>query len=188
MIEKIVDVKKLIPDLYVKSIYDIDFNKLYDEGKRIILSDLDNTLVSYQDLKPTNELIEKILELKSKGFEFIIVSNNSNNRVKSFCKDLKIKYFSRALKPCTIYLKKAMQGFNKKEVIVLGDQLLTDVFSAKRLGVDVILVKACERKTEKWTTKNNRIMEKRILNEIKKKYPDLYLKNLASYEADNYGN
>ncbi len=46
-------VKKFIPTLIEKSLYDIDFNALLKDGKRFILSDLDNTLIPY-DLEYAN--------------------------------------------------------------------------------------------------------------------------------------
>ncbi len=188
MIEKIINIKKLIPNFYVKSIYDIDFNKLYDENKRLILTDLDNTLVSYDTLIANEELINFIDNLKKIGFEIIIVSNNSKKRVKKFALSVNLKYYSRCLKPFSFKLKKAMKNYKKEEVIVLGDQLLTDVYSAKKIHLDVILVKAIKRKTEKWTTKNNRRMERKVLNKINKKEPEIYTKILKEYKENNYGN
>ena len=39
-------IKKLIPDYVYKTIYDIPLEKLYSDGIRLILTDLDNTLIS----------------------------------------------------------------------------------------------------------------------------------------------
>ena len=48
--------KKLIPDEYYNSIEDIPYNKLYAQGIRLILTDLDNTLISYREDEPTAAL------------------------------------------------------------------------------------------------------------------------------------
>ena len=51
-------IKKLIPDYYFKSIYDIPLEELYKKGIRLILTDLDNTLISYSETDPSNKLFE----------------------------------------------------------------------------------------------------------------------------------
>ena len=48
--------KKLIPDYYFKSIYDIPYTQLYENGIRLILTDLDNTLISYKETLPNETL------------------------------------------------------------------------------------------------------------------------------------
>ena len=46
---------KYIPTKLALSVYDIDYNELYANGKRIILFDLDNTLISYYENKPNEK-------------------------------------------------------------------------------------------------------------------------------------
>ena len=40
---------KFIPTIYKETVFDVDYTKLYESGIRLILTDLDNTLVSYKD-------------------------------------------------------------------------------------------------------------------------------------------
>ena len=47
-----------IPTYLAQSVYDIDYNKLYANGKRVILFDLDNTLAPYDDATPTDKQLE----------------------------------------------------------------------------------------------------------------------------------
>ena len=81
---------KYIPNDVYKSIYDIDFNKLYEDGYRFIISDLDNTLASYKENLPNNLLLNKIEEIKKLGFQFYLVSNNNSSRISTFNEVLKI--------------------------------------------------------------------------------------------------
>lgn len=178
-------IKKLIPDYYYNSIEDIPYAKFYDEGIRLILTDLDNTLISYLEHEPTKELFEwknKILEM---GFEVIIVSNSRKDRVKHFADILGLKYVKFAKKPTKIGLKKALKiasrKYSKAEVLEIGDQIMTDVFGSKRLGLKTILVKAIDKKTEILPTKINRKLENYFLNKIKKKYPEQYQNKLEQY-------
>ena len=55
------------------------------------------------------------------------------------------------------------------EVVIIGDQLMTDIYGANRFGVYNILVNPLKRKTEKWYTRFNRKIEIKMLEKIKKK-------------------
>ena len=79
-------IKKLIPDYYFKSVYDIPYDKLYEKGIRLILTDLDNTLISYSEELPNEKLFDLKNKLTEMGFELIIVSNSRKNRVDKFSK------------------------------------------------------------------------------------------------------
>lgn len=182
--------KNFIPDNYVDSIHEIDYQKLYDNGKRLILSDLDNTLISYQEEKPTKELFLWKQKLEDMGFEIVLVSNSLKGRVRTFAEALEVPYVEFAKKPLTGGLKKAIKlaktPVTRDQVIEIGDQLLTDVYGTKKLGIYTVLVKACDRKTEFTGTKINRFIEKRILKIIKLCYKEKYNSILKKYVSDNY--
>ena len=75
---------KYIPTKLALSVYDIDYNELYANGKRIILFDLDNTLISYYENKPNEKLIEFGNKLLSMGFKVYVLSNNKGSRISLF--------------------------------------------------------------------------------------------------------
>ena len=188
MITWFIPYKNIIPDDYVSSIFDIDYNKLYSNGKRLILTDLDNTLISYKATEPTDELYKWKSELEGMGFEIIIVSNSGKKRVKHFANMLGIKYVNLSTKPLKRGFQKALKiaslKYKKEEVVVLGDQLLTDVYGAKRMKLSMILVKAIDKKTERLVTKHNRKNEDKMLKKVRKKNYGLYLVKLKKYEED----
>lgn len=189
MITWFIPYKKIIPDDYVESIFDIDYNKLYSEGKRLILTDLDNTLISYLKTRPTEELENWKKMVEAIGFEVIIVSNSRKDRVKNFATELKLKYVKFAKKPLKLGFKKALKiaskKYDKSEVVELGDQLLTDVFGSRRMNFYTVLVKAIDRKTEKWVTRFNRKNERKMLKKVKRKDEALYNQKLKKYEMEN---
>lgn len=183
---------KFIPTIYKETVFDVDYNKLYDNGIRLILTDLDNTLVSYKDDEVTPKLLQWLRALEAKGFEVMIISNNSSDtRVKEFAKKLNIEYIAKAHKPLKggfkKILKKASRMYESHEVVALGDQLMTDVFAANRMNYTSVLVKAIDRKTEKWTTKINRKLERHVLKRLKKRHNDLYEEKLKVYKEVNHG-
>mgnify|MGYP003396706192 FL=1 len=122
----------------------------------------------------------------------MIISNNSSlERVKDFGEKLNIKYVAKAMKPLKGGFKKVLKKATRKycscEIVAIGDQLMTDIFAANRMNYTSILVKAIDRKTEKWTTKFNRSLEMHVLKRIMKKHPNLYEQYLKVYKEENYG-
>ncbi|MFK5883128.1 MAG: YqeG family HAD IIIA-type phosphatase [Candidatus Izemoplasma sp.] len=178
MIHLFLKTKKFIPNEYHDTFFDIDFVKLYKAGYRLILTDLDNTLISYEEDLPDKEILNKFDELKNLGFEVIIISNNHPPRIRKFIKETNIKGLGDARKPLAIGLKKAMKIAKdrppKDVTMFIGDQLMTDVYGGNRFGIYTILVDPIKRKTEKWYTRLNRRIEVKMLNKIKNKYSDTY--------------
>jgi len=69
---------------------------------------------------------------------------------------------------------KVAQVQDKDKVVVIGDQLMTDIWAANRFGVYNILVNPIKKKTEKWYTKINRRTEHKMLGKIKSNYSQKY--------------
>ena len=67
---------KFIPDIFEKTVYDIDFKKYYADGFRGIIFDIDNTLVLH-DAECNNQCKTLIDSLKQIGFNLMVLSNNN---------------------------------------------------------------------------------------------------------------
>jgi HAD superfamily phosphatase (TIGR01668 family) len=137
------------PDRYVASTYVINFEKLYENGYRGLIFDIDNTLVPHG--APADARAEDLFQrLKSIGFQCCLISNNKEPRVKKFNENIQVDYVYDAHKPSTKNYKKAMEimGTNKDNTVFIGDQLFTDVWGAKRTGIANILVKPIHPKEE----------------------------------------
>ena len=137
------------PDEYVVSTYVIPFDKLYEEGYRGVIFDIDNTLVPHG--APADKRAKKLFaELKELGFEACLLSNNKEPRVKMFNDDVQVNYIFDAHKPSIKNYQKAMElmGTDLSNTIFVGDQLFTDVWGAKRTGIRNILVKPIHPKEE----------------------------------------
>ena len=76
--------KLLVPKMYQKSIYDINYSALQKKGIKCLLFDLDNTCVGYYDKKPTKDLKELFNNLTKMGFKVILFSNSSSKRLANF--------------------------------------------------------------------------------------------------------
>jgi len=160
-----------IPNDCLENIFQIDYNNLYKNGKRVIFIDLDNTLIPYDQIYINDKIEVLFEEIRSYGLEIVIISNNKKSRIEAFLNGYNIPFVYKATKPLNRGFKKALNIYSditRNEVIVIGDQIITDVLGAKRMGIDVILVKPIKKNTEKWYTKVLRYFEKKALNKIKK--------------------
>jgi HAD superfamily phosphatase (TIGR01668 family) len=165
-------INKFCPKLYKKDIYSIDLKALWKKGFRTIIVDLDNTLVPYTIEIPTKRVLDWIEDVKKLGFTLIIVSNNNKDRVSKFVLDLNVDgVYYKAMKPTTITLKRILNNYKlkKNEIVMIGDQLLTDILAGNRFGVYTILVDPILKKREMKITSFNRNLEKIIYKRLAKK-------------------
>ena len=141
--------KMFFPDEYLESTYRINFEELYRKGYRGIIFDIDNTLVPHG--APSDEKSEKLFEnLKQIGFQCCLLSNNQYQRVSSFNEKIQVHFIENAHKPSRKNYLKAMDimGTSLENTLFVGDQLFTDVYGAKRVGIHNILVKPIHPKEE----------------------------------------
>jgi HAD superfamily phosphatase (TIGR01668 family) len=161
--------KRFIPDMKVGSIYDIDLDALRQRGIKGIITDLDNTLVGAKEPSATPELLAWLKELDRNGFRVVIVSNNRLPRVEAFAKPLGMPFIHQARKPSNRSFLAALSLLKlpREQVVMVGDQLLTDVLGGKRLGLYTILVKPIAPQDEGLPTRINRQLEKLLAKLIK---------------------
>ncbi|KEZ51099.1 MULTISPECIES: YqeG family HAD IIIA-type phosphatase [Metabacillus] len=162
--------KLFLPGEYVKNIYEISPQALKDRGVKGIITDLDNTLVEWDRPSATPKLIEWFKDVKEHGIKVTIVSNNVEKRVRSFSDPLQIPFIYKARKPMGKAFRRALKNMelDKKDVVVIGDQLLTDVLGGNRNGFHTILVVPVAS-TDGFVTRLNRKIERRILAVLKRK-------------------
>ena len=141
--------KTFYPDRIENSTYDIDFEKLYKKGYRGVIFDIDNTLVEHG--KDADERAEVLFQkLKAMGMKSCLLSNNKEERVKRFNKNIHTHYIYDAHKPSRKNYMRAMKLMDTslQSTIFVGDQLFTDVWGAKRCGMANILVRPIDKHEE----------------------------------------
>ena len=100
--------EKFYPGEWMASTYDIDFEKLYEDGYRGVIFDIDNTLVPHG--APADARAVALFDrLKKIGFSCCLLSNNQIGRVKSFNDCVGVQFIENAHKPSTRNYKKAME-------------------------------------------------------------------------------
>ena len=141
--------ERFYPDYEKESAYKLDYEGLYAKGYRGIIFDIDNTLVPHGQPADRNAL-RLFKRLQRIGFDTILLSNNKEPRVQSFAQQIDSKYIYKAGKPGAEGYLKAMEIMNtdKSNTIFVGDQLFTDIWGAKKLGIVTYLVKPIHPKEE----------------------------------------
>ena len=124
-------------------IYELTGEALERRGFKLLLADLDNTLVPYGVPLPDEKLKNWRDDLAAHGVTLFILSNNrKKHRPRIFAEALGVPYIGRAGKPRTPSFVKAMErmGVAKDQTAIVGDQVFTDVLGGNRAGVSAILV------------------------------------------------
>jgi len=160
---------KFYPNMYQKTIQDINYKKLKKLGIKCLIFDLDNTIALIDQHLITDDTKKFLTSLK-KDFRVVIISNNITSRVKRYADILECDFVANASKPLAKGYKKISKKYNlnKDEMCMIGDQIVTDIYGGNRFGMFTILVDPLGKKDLK-ITGLNRFIEKRILNNYEEK-------------------
>ena len=160
----------IIPNSYVKDVYSINYEDLYQRGYHNIIFDVDNTLLPVNDINVPKSLVELFEYLKNTGFSICIVSNNSEDRVKSPANKLNVLYLSKANKPNKESFDRALDILEagSDDTIMVGDQMLSDIKGANEYGLYTILVDPLEDKYD-IKTGTSKVLQDMMIKKLSKK-------------------
>lgn len=162
---------KVLPDGYYKSIFDINYKKLKENGIENLIFDVDDTLISNYDKQIDKKTLTFLKKLK-KDFTIITMSNNRGKKIKYIEKNLNIKCISLSFKPFKRNYKKLSKTINIKNTIFIGNEIATDIFGAKRCNFKCILV--------------DPISKKRPLHSFVYKFIELFVKDKEFKQGEYY--
>lgn len=167
-------IERFKPTWMINAIYDLTPEQLRNQGIRAVFTDLDNTLLAWNNPDGTPQLREWIQKMEAANIPIVVVSNNDEERVARALSDLKLPFISRAMKPLSIGIKKAKDRLqlSSHEVVMVGDQLITDVHAGNACNVRTILVKPI-LSSDAWNTSINRFFERFLMLRLHQKYPNM---------------
>lgn len=152
------------PTYKIDKVASIPFVLLERDNIKGIMFDVDNTLTTMG--KGITEENEKWLkEAKKLGYNICLVSNTINfKKVRKIMNDLEVNGLYFARKPGTKGLNKALKlmELKKEEVMLVGDQVFTDIWGANKFGIKSILVNPISKKEGPFTI-IKRPLEKLVL-------------------------
>lgn len=137
-----------------------------------MIFDIDQTLVNHGDpaTPKVEKLFQDILEL---GFKVIFLSNNSQERIAEFTQNMNIPFVHLADKPNPSGFEKAIAQLDleRQQIIMIGDQVFTDILGANRVGLTSILVRFIRREHEVKIGKKRRLEQLILLTyRVRKSY------------------
>ncbi|MBQ7337038.1 MAG: YqeG family HAD IIIA-type phosphatase [Clostridia bacterium] len=134
--------KYLIPDYMFERYDEITPAFLASIGVRALLIDIDNTLAPYEQPDPDERNFAWVAAMREAGVGLTFVSNNHRARVERFAAPLGIPAYWDAGKPMrkTLDIAMAALGSGVEDTAMLGDQLLTDAYAGKHIGLRTLIV------------------------------------------------
>lgn len=151
------------PKYTIDTIYNLKTEKLVQMGIKAVFSDLDNTLLAWDKFETAKEMDRFNQKLAKAGIKLVVISNNNAERVGKVLDPYGIEFVAKSKKPLPFAIIREVEelGLKKDEVMMVGDQLITDMQAGNLAGVKTVLVKPLVE-TDKWNTRINRFFEKII--------------------------
>ncbi|ABX08903.1 YqeG family HAD IIIA-type phosphatase [Prochlorococcus marinus] len=138
--------------------------EISDRDIKVLLLDVDGTLIGGKETKIDQSVIDWVDEAK-KYFHLHLVSNNpSKERIKTIAQQIDIDFTYGALKPRRSSILKVIKNLEvtRRSIGIVGDRLFTDILAGNRLGIYTILVKPMGNKGEMSKDTNLQNLEMKI--------------------------
>lgn len=141
--------KMLLPELMLSRFCELTPELCEMHGIRGLICDIDNTLATYDDITMPEATEDWANKMRDAGIRLAFVSNNTEERVRTFIGGRDICGFPNAHKPSIRYFEDAAEtiGCADGGAAVLGDQLLTDCLAAHRAGLPAVIVPPIKDRT-----------------------------------------
>ena len=142
-------------------------------GIRALILDIDNTLAPYEEPDPNPRVLAWFSALKEAGIVAAFVSNNDHERVGRFNREIGIPMYPKGKKPLKKFMRRAITdlGVPPSDTAIMGDQIFTDVWAGRNVGIRCIVVPPIKDKTD-WFTRFKRLLERPILRYYRKRHKE----------------
>ncbi len=175
---------RFLPDGTAPDVYAVTPEICAAAGIRAVVFDIDNTLVPYDVAVPDEKLKTHLLSFPLAGILVAFVSNNHAERVETFNRDLGFFAVPEAKKPKKSALAPILASFAPfagQEVLLVGDQLFTDVWTARKNGVRVVTVPPVKPR-ENLFFRFKRVLEKPLYRQYDRRQKK---RNRATHPGEN---
>ncbi len=132
-----------LPTYSCKKLTDVTLNMLRSMKAEAVFLDVDNTLAFHGSQEPFEGVVEWTQMVRQDGISIIIMSNNLKSRVEPFAKKFDLPYVCFAQKPFPLglpYARKKLVRKSPDKIVVIGDQVYTDILGANLHGMQSVLL------------------------------------------------
>jgi len=156
------------PDEIYCDLHEIDFAKFASRGYQLVMLDIDNTLAHHGSNKADEFAREAVRRIQDAGLICWIISNGNTHRISLFAASLNLPFVAMSNKPSRRAFKYVFKvtGIDANRAVMIGDQLLTDIFGAHRAGCLAVLVHP-RFEQEAWNVRFKRSIEKPLLKRFR---------------------
>jgi HAD superfamily phosphatase (TIGR01668 family) len=142
---------------------------LVSQKINLLILDVNNTLVEKSQFTLPDEHKVWLEACLQKDIQIVLCSNNPSSLVKTFAQTHQLKVVRFSMKPFTFRIKAYLRQHQlmHRPMMVIGDQLFTDVLLGKWLKVQTALVQPLSTK-DHLTTKFIRKIEAHLLKHAKR--------------------
>ena len=151
--------------VYKRRLTDLSGDELRAMGVKALLLDVDNTLTPHDDPHVSPEVQRWLDDRKAEGFSLTVVSNNRAERVAPFARGIGLPFTARAKKPLPWGFWRAADslGLSRRECLVIGDQIFTDIAGANLAGMRSVQLLPIEPEKHQPFIRFKRWLERPIL-------------------------
>ncbi len=120
----------------------IDWRQIAARGYRLLLLDIDNTLMAHGRHEKTETADRELERMRRAGLEIVLLSNAREERARAVGASLDTAIVGNAMKPSARGILRALEEYRQppKRTLAIGDQVFTDLLAARRAGVPFVLV------------------------------------------------
>ena len=157
----------LQPDKLFSHITQVDISRdILDYSIQAVLIDIDNTIRPRGQKDIPRDVLTWIRKVQTAGLTVCFLSNNFHQNVYELSSSINVSVVAKALKPLPIgYLRASLKlHLPLKYMLMIGDQLFTDILGAHLVGMRAYLVAPLVENDLKHT-QMLRSLEARILKE-----------------------
>ena len=140
----------LRPAITANELAAIDIDKLQGLGVCCILLDIDNTVSPWGEETVTEATLRWVSDAEKRGIRVAIATNGKKARVDRIAELLGADSIKSAGKPGIKKISRYLSecGIAPENCAMIGDQLFTDVWGARRVGIFSILTRPIDKKEE----------------------------------------
>ena len=134
--------KLITPNETANSLQAINLYNITSKGIKLLLLDIDNTIIPRGDKETTGEILLWLKKAKSLGLKTCLMSNNTKKHF-PYLEQYVDDYATFSKKPFKVNYKRLLNKFDAKpsEAAMIGDQIFTDILGANRMGIYTILTR-----------------------------------------------
>lgn len=135
------------PQIFLPDVTCITPALLYERGIRGLLLDIDGTLMQTRDKMPAPAVLDWMHRMQQAGIVLYILSNNKHEgRVRAFAEAMGLPWQYLAHKPGQAGFQRAFRetGLKPRELALVGDQIFTDMWGARRAGCLALMVESTD--------------------------------------------